>query len=175
MQEVVDRFNSDLIKFLPDLHLFAIRLAGNALEAEEIIQDTWLTALAKRSEFQEGSNMRAWLTSIQFQCYRQARKKLAVRMSRETCDDEASEAYPQLPNQYDSVLFQEVGDLIEKLPIEQKEAIYYTIFDGLSYKEAAMKLDCSEGTVKSRISRARTALLEMMESAELQPAMAMKV
>lgn len=155
-----DGFGDSLVRFMPDLYRYAMSLSGKSIEAEELVQETMEKALALRSQYQDGTDIRSWLFSLQFNAHRNMVKRAFRRRAREAFDPEASEAYPTPANQYDYLLYTQAGQLIEELPQEQKQALYCVVFEGLSYQKTAEVLACSEGTVKSRIARARAFLVE---------------
>jgi RNA polymerase sigma-70 factor, ECF subfamily len=161
-----DKFGDDLVRHLPDLIKYAFSLCRNEPEAEELVQETIRKAMEKRDDYREGTDMRSWLFALQFHAHRGLVRDSVRRRSRETFDPEAAEAFATPASQYDYMLFTQAEDFIEKLPREQKQALYLVVFDGLSYQQAAERLAVSEGTVKSRISRAKNALQEMANEPE---------
>lgn len=159
--KVDDRFGDNLVRYMPDLYRYALSLCGKTIDAEELVQETMRKALDLRSQYKEGTDIRSWLFSLQFNAHRSMVRQAFRRRNRETFDPDAAEAYPTPANQYDYLLYTQAEDLIEQLPRDQKQALYCVVFEGLSYQQTAEKLACSEGTVKSRIARARSFLIEM--------------
>ena len=164
-----DKFGEDLVKYLPDLHRYALSLCGKTMDAEELVQETMRKALDLKSQYKEGTDIRSWLFSLQFNAHRSMVREAFRRRNRETFDPDAAEAFPTPANQYDYLLYTQAEELIEQLPREQKQALYCVVFDGLSYQQTAEKLACSEGTVKSRIARARAFLVDMTSEPDLEP------
>jgi RNA polymerase sigma-70 factor (ECF subfamily) len=161
-----ETFEDGLVRYLPDLIKYAFSLCRKETEAEELVQETMRKAMEKRADYREGTDIRSWLFALQFNAHRGLVRDAIRRRSRETFDPVAAEAYATPAAQHDYLLFTQAEDLIERLPREQKQALYLVVFDGLSYQEAAERLEISEGTVKSRISRAKTALQEMANEPE---------
>lgn len=161
-----DIFGEALVRYWPDLYRYALTQCSRGAEAEELVQETMKKALELRSLFKEGTDIRSWLFSLQFNAHRTMIKAAVRKRNRETFDPDAMDAFPTPANQHDYILFSQAEELIERLPREQKQALYLVVFDGLSYLQAAEKLDCSEGTVKSRISRAKASLQEMANEPE---------
>ncbi|MCV9965141.1 RNA polymerase sigma factor [Pararhizobium sp. BT-229] len=159
--KVDDRFGDNLVRYMPDLYRYALSLSGKTIDAEELVQETMRKALDLRSQYKEGTDIRSWLFSLQFNAHRSMVKQAFRRRNRETFDPDAAEAFPTPANQYDYLLYMQAEELIEQLPRDQKQALYCVVFEGLSYQQTAEKLACSEGTVKSRIARARAFLIEM--------------
>lgn len=164
-----DVFGDALVQYWPDLYRYALALARKTADAEEMVQETMRKALENRASFKEGTDIRSWLFSLQFNVHRTMLNVAVRKRNREAYDPLAFEAYPTPTNQDDAVLFTEARDLIERLPREQRHALYEVVFKGKSYQEVAKLLDCSEGTVKSRISRAKTALQAMVREPEPEP------
>lgn len=161
-----NKFEEDLVTYMPDLYRYALSLSGKKFDAYEIVQETMRKALEHRSTYKEGTDIRSWLFSLQFNVHRSMIRDSVRRRKREIFNPEAVEAYPMPANQYDYLLYTQAEQLIEKLPRDQKQALYCVVFDGLTYQQTAEKLDCSEGTVKSRIARARASLIEMVREPE---------
>jgi RNA polymerase sigma-70 factor (ECF subfamily) len=167
-----DKFGEDLVRYMPDLHRYALSLSGKTNDAEELVQETMRKALDLKSQYKEGTDIRSWLFSLQFNAHRTMVREAFRRRNRETFDPDAAEAFPTPANQYDYLLYTQAEELIEQLPRDQKQALYCVVFEGLSYQQTALKLACSEGTVKSRISRARSFLVEMTSEPAPQPRLA---
>lgn len=161
-----DIFGDALVRYWPDLHKYAMSLCRKTAEAEELVQETMRKALENRANFTPGTDIRSWLFSLQFNAHRSMVKIAVRKRAREAFDPEATAAFPTPANQEDYLLFSQAEELIERLPRDQKQALYCVVFDGLSYQETATRLACSEGTVKSRISRAKSALQEMANEPE---------
>ncbi|MDW9478979.1 sigma-70 family RNA polymerase sigma factor [Sinorhizobium meliloti] len=158
---VDDKFGDELVRYMPDLYRYALSLSGKTNDADELVQETMRKALDLKSQYKEGTDIRSWLFSLQFNAHRSMVRDSFRRRTRETFDPDAAEAFPIPANQYDYLLYTQAEELIEQLPREQKQALYCVVFEGLSYQQTAEKLACSEGTVKSRIARARAFLVDM--------------
>lgn len=159
-------FEESLVRHMPDLKRYAVSLCGQVLDPDDLVQETLRKALAYRDRYEIGTDIRAWLFAMQFNAYRTMTRSHVRLRARETHNPDAIDMFPTLPNQFDYLLFSQAEDLIEKLPRDQKQALYCVVFDNMSYQQAAVALACSEGTVKSRLSRARAALLEMVNEPE---------
>ncbi|NTF17386.1 sigma-70 family RNA polymerase sigma factor [Agrobacterium rubi] len=146
-----------------NLYKFAMSLTRNRAEADDLMQETFALAIEKSEEYEPGTNMKAWLFRLQaFIDKNNKRKAFRQRvLSRDHIEDPETATVP--PSQLDSIMFGEANRAIEALPVEQKAALYLVVYDGKSYEEAAEILACSAGTVKSRVSRARVTLAEMIQ------------
>lgn len=154
-------FKRELLASIPSLRAFAYSLCGTADKADDLVQDTMLKAWAKHESFQMGTNMKAWLfTILRNEFYSQMRKN-----GREIQDSEGvfTESLAVQPGQ-DSVLdMQDFKKALDLLPEDQREAIILVGASGFAYEEAAEICGCAVGTVKSRVSRARTRLAEVLD------------
>ena len=137
------------------------RLARNAADAEDLLQDTLLHAYAGFRSFQEGSNLRAWLFRILYNRWVSTHRARQSRPSEVLADelterDVASrsaeaEVLDVLPDNDIKVAF-------AALPPGFREAVYYADIEGYTYAETAAILGVPLGTVMSRASRGRQRL-----------------
>lgn len=152
---------SDLVDALPMLRAFARSLAGNRDRADDLVQETVMRALANRDKFQEGTNLHAWLVTIlRNQFYSEGRKR-----RREVEDAEGMHAarLSDIPAQPGHLELDDFLRAMRLLPDEQREALILIGASGFSYEEAAEICGVRVGTVKSRVSRARSRLEEIMQ------------
>lgn len=154
-------FKKELLGSLPSLRAFAYSLTGAADKADDLVQDTVLKAWAKNKSFQMGTNMKAWLfTILRNEFYSQMRKK-----GREVQDTEGTftDSLAVHPAQDSALDMQDFKKALDTLPEDQREAIVLIGASGFSYEEAAEICGCAVGTIKSRVSRARLRLTEILE------------
>ena len=157
-----DEVRKGLVNAIPHLRAFAMSLCGRSALADDLVQETLTKAWAKSDSYQDGTNLMAWLfTILRNEFYSHLRKR-----KREVEDVDGAEA-AQLVTAADQIPNLELGDFrvaLAQLPEDQREAIILVGASGFSYEEAAEIMGCAVGTVKSRLSRARTRLSEIMES-----------
>lgn len=156
-----ERFLADLTRLVPDLYRFAQSMTRNTDFAEELVSETVITALKRWEGYTPGTNMTAWLFTIQANLYRNMLRKRYYRSLFETDADATSVGIPA--PQQGVVELDDAIRIIEQLPSEQRAALYLVCRDGHSYEEAARILDCEVGTVKSRVHRARAAIAKAFE------------
>lgn len=155
-----DEFKTVLIETLPALRGFARTFERNPARADDLVQETMVKAWAKRDTFQPGTNMKAWLFTILRNAYiSQFRKK---RREVEDVDGAMTERLSEKGRQEGHMAFLDLRDALAKLPEDQREAVVLVGASGLSYDEAAAVTGVAAGTVKSRVSRARRRLGELM-------------
>lgn len=156
-------FETELLSLVPSLFRFAMSMTRNSADAEDLTQETIKRALEYQASFQAGTNMKAWLFKIQVHLDKNQKRKVY----RQKALNEANIMDPDFgvvrPSQVDRIIFNEAGEAIECLPIDQKQALFLIAHDGKTYEEAAQILDCSVGTVKSRVSRARAKIAEAID------------
>lgn len=159
--EIDDRgFKRDLLASLPNLRAFAVSLTGRHDKADDLVQDTIMKAWANQTSFTAGTNMRAWLfTILRNEFYSQMRKR-----GREVQDTDGAftERMSVHPSQYGVLDMADFKKALDSLPPDQREAVILIGASGFSYEEAAEICKCAVGTMKSRVSRARTRLQDML-------------
>ncbi|MDP4004081.1 sigma-70 family RNA polymerase sigma factor [Methylobacterium sp. NEAU K] len=159
-QVVAFDFRSDIIKALPALRTFALSLVGDVSRADDLVQETFVKAWANQARFRPGTNFTAWLfTILRNQFYSELRKH---RREVEDVDGTHASQMTSLSDQEDASTLKVVWERLEDLPAAQRQALLLVGAEGHTYEEAATKLGCQVGTVKSRVSRARTSLLDTL-------------
>lgn len=153
-------FKREMLASLPSLRAFAVSLSGRHDKADDLVQDTMMKAWAKQDSFEPGTKMKAWLfTILRNEFYSQMRKR-----GREIQDSDGlfTERLAVHPSQYGALDLQDFRTALEKLPADQREAIILIGASGFSYEEAAEVCECAVGTIKSRVSRARSQLQQLL-------------
>ena len=154
-------FKRELLATLPSLRAFAVSLSGRHDRADDLVQDTMMKAWAKQDSYQMGTNIKAWLfTILRNEFYSQMRKR-----GREVQDTDGAftERLSVHPSQYGVVDMADFKRALDQLPADQREAVVLIGASGFSYEEAAEICECAIGTMKSRVSRARTRLQELLK------------
>jgi RNA polymerase sigma-70 factor (ECF subfamily) len=152
----------DIVAEIPRLRRYARALAGEAVRADDLVQDTLERALGKWSLWRPG-NLRAWLFSIMHNLFvNQARSPRLV-------DYPGDDALPDLPTratQNDALELRDFAHSLSRLPEEQREVLLLVVLEDLSYEDTAKVLDVPVGTVMSRLSRGRERLRALLEGSE---------
>ena len=145
---------------IPRLRRYARALTRDIVRADDLVQSCLTRAVAKQHLWQPGTNLRAWLfTILHNQHVNDVRRSV-----REASSIELSEA-PQLTVQSNVMASLELRDLetaLGKLQPEQREVILLVGLEGMSYEEVAAVLEIPVGTVRSRLSRGRDQLRQLM-------------
>ncbi|AFW02116.1 DNA-directed RNA polymerase sigma-E/Sigma-24/FecI [Gluconobacter thailandicus F149-1 = NBRC 100600] len=157
-----------MLKTLPDLRGFARFLTRDATAADDLVQDTVVRALASQSQFETGTTLKAWLFTIQRNAFYEQRR----RSSREQevmqdfeLDMPVSSEAPSMQSARDAVT--DLGEILWKLPDLLREAIILVGAQELSYEDAACICNVPPGTMKARVSRARSQLAALTETENL--------
>jgi RNA polymerase sigma-70 factor (ECF subfamily) len=148
-------FHGQLVALLPKLRVQALALTRNRAAAEDLVQDAVANALAAQDSFTPGTNFAAWMHRIL-----RNRFISTLRKQRETTDieDLPMSAFAVSAAHEDRMVLKELGVALNRLPSDQREALFMVVLQGLSYEEVAQATGCAVGTAKSRVFRARRQL-----------------
>ena len=141
------------------LYRFAYRLSGSAADAEDLVQQAFLTAHAKLDQLREAEKARAWLVAVVRNAHRKTcRRERPVPFSTVRCNPE-----PVTESDLEQLLNADsVQDALNELPEEFRAALVLYYFNDLSYKDIAELLDTPIGTVMSRLSRGKAQLRQRL-------------
>ena len=153
-------FERELIANIPHLRAFAGFVTQHSDQANDLVQDTIVRALRAQHQFQPGTNFKAWTFTILRNLHINNLRRHRVRM--DSIEDGALEAFAVAPNQYARLEFQELRRALAKLSPEHREVLILVGASGFRYEEAAQICKCAIGTIKSRLSRARAELRELL-------------
>jgi RNA polymerase sigma-70 factor (ECF subfamily) len=154
-------FHHQLQEELGALRAFARTLARDASHADDLTQEALMKAWASRDRYEQGTNLRAWLFTILRNTFYSEFRKLR----REVADTEGEHArrVARKPSQDHVMAMRDFQAALAQLPIDQREALVLIGAAGLSYEEASEICGVAVGTVKSRVSRARARLQELLD------------
>jgi RNA polymerase sigma-70 factor (ECF subfamily) len=148
----------DIVALLPDLRAFARFMCRERETADELVQNTILMALDKQSQFAVGTNLKGWLfTIMRNRFYSDLR---AQRRRPPALDDTAVAPLAAVDNPEATIQLKELSVALWQLSPQSREALILIGAGGFSYEEAAALCNCSVGTLKARVSRARKVLSE---------------
>ena len=156
-----DIFRDDLIREMPNLRAFALSLSGSVSQADDLVQDTLVKAWSHRTDFQQGTNLRAWLFTILRNGFYSLKRREAHEIA--DPDDQIAQSMAAKPEQEGHLHLRDFHLALARLPDEQREALILIGASGLSYEEAALVCNVAVGTVKSRVNRARAKLAELLD------------
>ena len=154
-------FTDKLESILPEIRAYARMLCSNRDTADDIVQNACLKAWKARRSFDpKRGTFRAWMFTITRNEFLQL-----VRKQRPVDYYDPSEFEHRLVEECQLDNRSACSDAIQalfKLNPEQRDVFILVLAAGYSYEEAAEICKCSVGTIKSRISRARTKLAEIL-------------
>lgn len=150
----------DLINLIPSLRNFSLALTRNPADADDLVQEGLIKALSNIHQFTPGTNLKAWLfTIVRNTFYTDCKKRQREVLSP---FDETTESIAVEQTQDWTLTVEEVDAAMQQLPTDQKQALILVGSTGMSYETAAENCGCALGTIKSRVSRGRTRLRELL-------------
>lgn len=153
-------FKEQLMKVIPHLRAFAYSVSRSP-EAEDLAQEALLRAWRARASFQPGTNFKGWIfTILRNEQYSRGRRSWRTQPLSPEVAENTLVAHDN-PAAREDLL--DVRNAMQQLTFEHRQALALVAAAGLSYIEAAVICDCAVGTVKSRVSRARTELVAILE------------
>lgn len=171
-----------LSEHIDGLYSYALALSHNRVDAEDLVQETYVCAIPALRRLRKESNVKSWMFTILRNIWlNQLRQpRVAVPMPGTDIDRFLTEVPASTAKDPHSLLLtsqdeDKIRQAISRLPVEFREIILLREFEELSYQEIAGVLKCPIGTVMSRLGRARSKLRELLSStlaggsAERQP------
>ncbi len=155
--------DATIVEIIPALRAFARTFCRNPTDADDLVQDTLMKGLANIDKFETGTRMKSWLFTIMRNTfYTKIKAYVREAPGGEACisDRPAVEA----PQEW-SIRSREVRDAIDRLPRHQQEVLVLVGVLGTSYEDTASICNCTVGTIKSRLNRARIQVLEYLGEA----------
>ena len=145
---------------LPALRRYARQLSRDQGDGDDLVQETMVRAWAARSRFQPGTNFRAWLFRILRNLFLSGRRRAGRSVSWNPAVDDDRLVTPA--DQESGVMLADLDAALDSITPGQAEALVLVAQEGLSYEEAALRLGVPMGTVRSRVFRARAAVIDRL-------------
>lgn len=161
---------TQLVDLLPALNAFALKLAKNSDDADDLVQQTVTKALAHRNHFEPGTNLKSWTFTILKNAFL-SQTRSSQRSPLGIDEDAALSDVPVSSSQEWTMHYRDVEKAIDNLSPLYREALML-VASGASYEETAHRLHCEIGTVKSRVGRARSRLLSSLGAVSYDEALA---
>jgi RNA polymerase sigma-70 factor, ECF subfamily len=158
-------FEELAVPLFDQLYNFAHWLAQDRSEAEDLVQETYAKALKGFASFEQGTNFRAWMYRILRNTFLTSRSGLKATVPLEEDGEDA--AMPSVSDTPESLLIDQLNQEalqqgIAELPVHFREIVLMADVEEMSYQEIAQALSIPNGTVMSRLARARKALRESL-------------
>jgi RNA polymerase sigma-70 factor (ECF subfamily) len=168
-------FEEQALPYMDQLYAAAMRLTRNPADAADLVQETFVKAYTAFAQFQQGTNLKAWLYRIQTNTFINNYRKNQRNPYQGTIDDledwqlggaesvtqststrsAEAEAIDHLPDTA-------VKNALQSIPEDFRMAVYFADVEGFSYQEIADIMKTPVGTVMSRLHRGRKMLRELL-------------
>lgn len=173
-QKLRHEFEALAFPWIDRLYNTALRLTRDQLDAEDLVQDTYVSAWRFFHRFKPGTNFRSWIFCILFNNfineYRKKQRQPCKSDFEKTCASFAIEDTSEMAHykeadlnaNYDELFDDSISAALDKLPEHYRIVVLLADVNDLKYKEIAKILNCPIGTVMSRLSRGRHMLVKFL-------------
>lgn len=167
----INDFEQLVTAYEKNVYNLALRMVGDPDDAADITQETFIKAYRALGSFRGDSKFSSWIyriaSNVCLDFLRSRSRRAQVPLSFENEDAEGEVELPDMSQNPEEVLMKKlsmeaVRRGMEKLPPKQRQILVLRELCGLSYAELAQTLSVEEGTVKSRIFRARKRLCAIL-------------
>ena len=149
-----------LNEHIDGLYGYALALSRNRVDAEDLVQETYVRAIPVAGRMRKESDVKSWMFAIMRNIWlNQLRQRADIDQILPARGSSAKDPHSLLLTSLDQ---DQVRQAISKLPVESREIILLREFEDLSYQEIAGVLKCPIGTVMSRLGRARSKLRALL-------------
>lgn len=171
---VRDRFEEQALPFIDQLYAAAMRMTRNPSDAQDLVQETFVKAFAAFHQFEQGTNLKAWLYRILTNTFINTYRKKQREPYQGTIDEledwqlggaqstTASSSRSAEAEAIDHLPDSAVKDALQSIPEDFRLAVYFADVEGFSYQEIAEIMKTPIGTVMSRLHRGRRLLRDLL-------------
>jgi RNA polymerase sigma-70 factor, ECF subfamily len=154
-------FSTLLPSLLPRLWAFALRIAGNRHDAEDLVQHTCVRALERQHQLKGDTSPLSWVFAIAHSIWLNELRSRSIRGRTNVAWDDAllevvADPLGRTPEM--DVMNRQIIEAVAHLPETQRSTLLLVAVEGLTYHEAALALGVPIGTVMSRLARARRSI-----------------
>lgn len=155
-----DYFRKNVVDLIPSLRGYARSLTRNAVDADDLVQETLLRGIRHADSFRPGTNLRAWLfTIMRNRFYTSIQKRTREPVGAADC---VSVHAVTEPTQDQHMEFRDVARAFSNLPEPFRATMQFVVVGERSYLAAAQHFQCEVGTIKSRINRGRRMMRDVI-------------
>ena len=155
--------NAELIQETDRLEKFAYRLTHNKSDADDLVQATLLRAIEKKHLFKEGTNLYSWISKVMYNLF-VSKYRRKTKFETQYDPEPYLEKQSVKAHQEINMEIQEVQEAIDELSDDHKDILVMICIKGMRYAEVSEKLQIPVGTVRSRLSRARESLQDLLSA-----------
>ena len=155
-------FSEALVAHLPALRRYAVSLIGNTALADDLVQDCVERALRQSSQLRELPRIAGWLRRILHNLYIDEIRRRRAKGKEEDVSEFADILELSVPAS-DHDAMHDLAKAMNQLSLEHREILLLVSVEGLNYREIAEELGIPQGTVMSRLARARSRLRSIMQ------------
>lgn len=163
---LLQAFERELLTLLPRLRRFARSLARDPADADDLTQVALERALKSKAQWAPGTRLDSWMMKIMRNCWidevRSRTRRTQTLVPEEAGAGVGDDSHLLVETRAE---MHDVGRAMDMLPPEQREAVALVLVEGLAYREAADLLEIPIGTLTSRLTRGRQALVRILEAA----------
>jgi RNA polymerase sigma-70 factor (ECF subfamily) len=169
-----DLFEEQAMPFIDQLYGAAMRMTRNPSDAQDLVQETFVKAFSAFKQFEQGTNLKAWLYRILTNTFINTYRKKQREPYQGTIDDledwqlggaestTASSSRSAEAEAIDHLPDSAVKDALQAIPEDFRLAVYFADVEGFSYQEIAEIMKTPIGTVMSRLHRGRRMLRDLL-------------
>ena len=147
------------------LYGLCLSLCANPFDADDLYQETWLRAVKSISQYDPSKEFEPWLTKICVNTYRNVLRRLARSPFLDFKTNEEKDALLcAIPDTTENSDYSPLYEAINRLPEKYRVAVILFYFQSMDIAATAHVMGIPEGTVKSRLSKARKLLKEVLDN-----------
>ena len=170
----IQAFEQQALPLMPQLYGAALRWTRNPSDAEDLVQEAFSKAFVAWGQFQQGTNLKAWLYRIMTNTHINMYNKRAKDQAKGGLDDledwqiGSAESVTSLASRsaeleaIDNLPSETIRKALHDIPDEFRMVVYYAVVDGLPYADIAEIMDTPIGTVMSRLHRGKKMLRKLL-------------